>query len=134
MIGYAKETVMLPFGKGESAMHKILEYLAKVQADGSFSLAQTLEEASFVTPYSSTLIAIMSDNDAEALSSLVQFKIKGIRLILIVLSVSTFGPVEEAAQLDVDAARRFDEALANLEAYVYRVSKGDDLEKKFETI
>jgi len=134
MIGYAKEAVMLPFGKGESAMHKILEYLAKVQADGSFSLAQTLEEASFVTPYSSTLIAIMLDNDAEALSSLVQFKIKGIRLILIVLSVSTFGPVEEAAQLDVDAARRFDEALANLEAYVYRVSKGDDLEKKFETI
>lgn len=134
MIGYAKETTMLPFGKGESAMHKILEYLAKVQADGSFSLAQTLEEASFVTPYSSTLIAIMSDNDAEALSSLVQFKIKGIRLIVIVLSVSTFGPVEEAAQLDVDAARRFDEALANLEAYVYRVSKGDDLEKKFETI
>ncbi|MBU4311641.1 MAG: DUF58 domain-containing protein [Candidatus Omnitrophica bacterium] len=134
MIGYGKEAAILPFGKGESARHKILEYLARVQAGGNFSLAQTLEEASFVTPYSSTLIAIMLDNDTEAVSSLVQFKVKGIKLILIVLSTSTFGPVEESAQLDADAARRFDEGLASLEAYVYRVSKGDDLEKKFETV
>ena len=133
MIGYAKESTMIPFGKGESHMYKILEYLAKVRADGNFSLTQTLEEASFVTPYNSTLIAVMLDNDTESLSSLVQFKVKGIKLILIVLSASTFGPVEEAELLDREAAKRFDEALASLEAYVYRVSKGDDLEKKFET-
>lgn len=134
MIGYGKEAAILPFGKGESARHKILEYLARVQADGNFSLAQTLEEASFVTPYSSTLIAIMLDNDTEAVSSLVQFKVKGVKLILVVLSASTFGPVEESAHLEADEAKKFDEALASLEAYVYRVSKGDDLEKKFETV
>lgn len=134
MIGYAKESTMIPFGKGESHMYKILEYLAKVSAEGTFSLSQTLEEASFVTPYSSTLIVIMLDNDVESLSSLVQFRVKGIKLILIVLSASTFGPIEESESLDKEAAKRFDEALAGLEAYVYRVSKGDDLEKKFETI
>jgi uncharacterized protein (DUF58 family) len=134
VIGYGKESTILPFGKGESHMYKILEYLAKVQADGDFTLSQALEEASFVTPYSSTLIAIMLDNDIESLSSLVQFRIKGIKLILVVLSASTFGPLEESEQLDVESAKRFDEALATLEAYVYRVSKGDDLEKKFETV
>ena len=50
------------------------------------------------------------------------------------LSASTFGPVEEAGHLDINAAGKFDEALASLEAYVYRISKGDDLEKKFETV
>jgi uncharacterized protein (DUF58 family) len=134
MIGYGKENVLLPFGKGESHMYKILEYLAKVRSDGEFTLSQTLEEVSFVTPYSSTLIVILLDNDMDSLSSLIQFKIKGIKLILVVLSVSTFGPLEEYEQLDAEAAKRFDEALATLEAYVYRVSKGDDLEKKFETV
>ena len=134
MIGYAKESTMIPFGKGESHMYKILEYLAKVKAEGDFSLSQTLEEASFVTPHSSTLITIMLDNDIDSLSSLVQFKVKGIKLILIVLSASTFGPVEETESLDAQAAKRFDEALASLEAYAYRVSKGDDLEKKFEIV
>jgi len=134
MIGYAKESTMIPFGKGESHMYKILEYLAKVKAEGTFSLSQTLEEASFVAPYGSTLIVIMLDNDIESLSSLVQFRVKGIKLILVVLSASTFGPIEEAESLDKEAAKRFDEALASLEAYAYRVSRGDDLEKKFEIV
>lgn len=134
LICYAKEAMIVPFGKGESHMYKILEYLAKIQANGSFTLSQTLEEASFITPYSSTLIAIMSDNDMDALSSLVQFKIKGIKLIVMVLSTSTFGHSEDVEYLDIEEAKRFDEALAGLEAYVYRISKGDDLEKKFETV
>jgi len=134
IIGYAKEAVVLHFGKGESHVYKILEYLAKVRADGSFTLSQALEEAIFITPYSSTLVTIMLDNDMEALSSLVQFKVKGIKLIVVVLSTSTFGQIEESEYLDVEQAKRFDEALAGLEAYVYRISKGDDLEKKFETV
>lgn len=134
IIGYGKEAMILPFGKGESHMYKILEYLAKVNSDGEFSLGQTLEEASFVTPYGSTLIAIMLDNDIDSLSSLVQFKVKGIKLIVIVLSTSTFGKIETGEYLDERLAKRFDEALANLEAYIYRISKGDDLEKKFETV
>lgn len=133
MVGYSKEAVVLPFGKGESHMYKILEYLARVQADGGFTLSQALEEASFFTPNRSTLITVMLDNDADSLSSLVQFKIKGLKLIVIVLATSTFGHMAEEEYLDVEAAKRFDEALAGLEATVYRVSKGDDLEKKFET-
>ncbi|MFC1624107.1 DUF58 domain-containing protein [Candidatus Omnitrophota bacterium] len=134
MVGYSKEAVILPFGKGESHMYKILEYLAKVSSNSDFSLKDTLEEASFVAPHRSTLIAIMLDNDMDSLSSLVQFKVKGIRLIVIVLSASTFGHVAEGEYLDADAARKFDEALANLEAHVYRISKGDKLAKKFETV
>lgn len=133
IVGYGKEATILPFGKGESHVYKILEYLARVKADGSFTLSQALDEASFVSPHRSTLIAIMLDNDMEGLTSLVQFKVKGIKLILIVLAMSTFGQAEEGEYLDAEGAKRFDEALAGLEAYVYRVSKGDDLEKKFET-
>lgn len=133
MVGYGREALMLPFGKGESHMYKILEYLAKVQADGDFTLSQALEEVSFVTPHRSTLITIMLDNDVDSLSSLVQFKVKAIKLIVIVLAVSTFGHMPEEEYLDIDGVKRFDENLANLEAVVYRVSKGDDLEKKFET-
>lgn len=133
MIGYGKEAVTLPFGKGDSHMYKILEYLASVQADGDFTLSQALEEASFVAPQRSTLIVVMLDNDIDSLSSLVQFKIKGVKLIVIVLATSTFGHMAEEEYLDIEDAKRFDDALANLEAIVYRVSKGDDLEKKFET-
>ncbi len=134
MVGYGKQGVLIPFGKGESHMYKILDYLARVQADGDFTLRQALEETSFVTPHRSTLIAVMLDNDMDSLTSLVQFKVKGVKLILIVLALSTFGQAEEAEHLDVEAAKKFDEALASLEAYVYRVSKGDDLEKKFEAV
>ncbi|PJC48534.1 MAG: hypothetical protein CO035_02985, partial [Candidatus Omnitrophica bacterium CG_4_9_14_0_2_um_filter_42_8] len=105
---------------------------ARVRAEGSYTLSQTLEEASFITPYGSTLITIMLDTDMEALSSLVQFKLKGIKLIVVVLSSSTFGHTEESEYLDSEGAKKFDEALAGLEAHVYRISKGDDLEKKFE--
>ena len=134
IIGFGTQAMILPFGKGESHMYKILEYLAKVSSDGDFSLSQTLEEASFVTPYSSTLITVILDNDMASLASLVQFKIKGIKLIIIVLATSTFGRAEEGEYLDPEGAKRFDESLAGLEAYVYRISKGDDLKKKFETI
>jgi len=134
IIGYTKEAIVVPFGKGTSHMYKILEYLAKVQADGVFKLSQTMEEASFITPYSSTLITIMLDNDMEALSSLVQFRIKGIKLIVVVLATSTFGQLEGEEYLDTEEAKKFDEALAGLEAYVYMISKGDDFEKKFETV
>jgi len=134
MIGYGKESMMLSFGKGESHMYKILEYLSKVSSDGDHSLAQTLEEVSFFTPYSSTLITVLLDNDMDSLTSLVQFKVKGIKLIIIVLATSTFGKAEEGEYLDQEAAKRFDETLAGLEAYVYRISKGDDLDKKFEVV
>ena len=50
------------------------------------------------------------------------------------LATSTFGKTEEGEYLDQEAAKRFDETLAGLEAYVYRIGKGDDLEKKFETV
>jgi len=133
MVGYGKEAMMLPFGKGESHMYKILDYLARVQADGNFTLSHALEETSFVTPHRSTLIAIMLDNDMDSLSSLVQFRVKGIKLIVIVLATSTFGRAEESEHLDAEKAKVFDEALAGLEAHVYRISKGDDLEKAFET-
>lgn len=134
MVAYGEEAMMLPFGKGEAHMYMILEYLARVRAESSFSLSQTLDEVSFIVPYHSTLITIMLDNDMDGLTSLVQFKVKGIRLIVIVLSSSTFGHIEDGQYLDVEEARRFDEALAGLEAYVYRIAKGDDLEKKFETM
>lgn len=134
MVGCAEETMILNFGKGESHMYKILEYLARVHANGSLDLSQVLEEASFVAPHNSTLITIMLDNDMDALSSLVQFKVKGIRLIAIILSSSTFGQMEEGAYIAPEEAKKFDEFLANLEAYVYRVAKGDDLEKKFEVL
>jgi len=133
MIGYGKEAVILPFGKGDSHMYKILEYLAGVQADGDFTLSQALEEASFAAPERSTLITVILDNDIDSLSSLVQFKIKGVKLIIIVLATSTFGHMDEEAYLNMEEAKKFDDALANLEAIVYRVSKGDELEKKFET-
>jgi len=132
LVAYGKEPVMLGFGKGESHMYKILEYLATVQAAGAFGLKETLEEASLVVPHRSTLIVVLLDNDIDGLTSLVQFKLRGIKLILIVLSASTFGKVEDSGYLDKARAKEFEEALAGLEAYVYRVSKGDDLEKKFE--
>ena len=134
IIGCTNEAIVVPLGKGESHLFKVLEYLAKVRSEGSFSLSDTLEEASFIAPYSSTLITIMLDNDIDALSSLVHFKIKGIKLIVVALSSSTFGYKEGIEYLDEEGAKGFDEALAGLEAYVYRISKGDDLEKKFETV
>jgi uncharacterized protein (DUF58 family) len=134
MIGYGREAVILPFGKGESHMFKIMEYLAKVRADSDFTLSQVLEEASFITPYRSTLIAVMLDNDMRSLSGFVQFKVKGIKLILVVLASSTFGEMAEDEYLDAEESKRFEEALAGLEAHVYRISKGDDLEKKFEAV
>jgi len=134
VIGYGKNATIIPFGKGESHMYRILEYLARAQADGDFTLNEVLEEANFVVPYNSTLIVIMRDDDMDAISSLVQFKIKGIKLILVVLSSSTFGPLKEYEHLDADEVKRFDEGITMLEAYVYRISKGDDLEKKFETV
>ncbi len=132
LLGYSKEPIMIPFGKGESQMYQILEYLAKVQADGAVSLKDVLEEASFITPYNSTLIVIMLDIDREALYSLVQFKVKGVRLIVIVLNTSTFGILKGGFQ-DLQNLRDFEDSLANLEAYQYRISKGEDLEKAFET-
>lgn len=133
IIAYGKEPIMLHFGKGESHMYQILEELAKVQADGMTALKDVLEEANFITPYNSTLILIMLDIDRDALSSLIQFKVKGIRLIVVVLSSATFGVVSEEF-LEQQGIREFEEALANLEAYQYRIAKGDDLEKKFETV
>jgi len=132
IVGFTKEAAILPLGKGDSHLYNTLEYLARVRADSSYTLSETLDEASFIAPYGSTLISIMLDTDMEALSSLVQFKLKGIKLIVVVLSSSTFGHTEESEYLDVEGAKRFDEALAGLEAHVYRISKGDDLEKKFE--
>lgn len=134
MVGYGKEAMILPFGKGEAHKYRILDYLANVQADGEFSLGQTIDEASFVTPHRSTVIVIMLDNDMDSLTKLVQFRVKGIKLIIIVLATLTFGHTGEGEHLDAEAAAKFDEALASLEAYVYRVSKGDELEKKFETV
>ena len=134
IMGYTHEAVVVPFGRGESHAYKVLEYLAVVRSEGNYTLGKTLEEASFITPYSSTLITIMLDNDMDALSSLVQFRIKSIKLIMVVLSTSTFGYTEESEYLDVEGAKRFDEALVGLEAYVYRVSKGDNLERIFEAV
>lgn len=134
LIGYTKEAMVVPFGKGESHAFKILEYLAGARAEGAYTLSQTLEEASFMTPYSSTLITIMLDNDMEALSSLVQFRIKGIKLIVIMLASSTFGYSEESEYLDAAGAKKFDEALAGLEAHVYKISKGDKLDRIFEAV
>jgi len=134
LIGYSNEAMVVPFGKGESHIFKILEYLAGVRSDGAYTLSQTLEEASFITPYNSTLITIMLDNDMDALSSLVQFRIKGIKLIAIVLASSTFGYEEEREYLDAEGAKKFDEALAGLEAHVYKISKGDKLDKIFEAV
>lgn len=134
IIGCAKEATVVPLGKGDSHLYKVLEYLARVRSEGSFDLSDTLEEASFIAPYSSTLIAIMLDNDMDAVSSLVHFKINGIKLIVIALSSSTFGYKEGVEYLDEQGVKGFDEALAGLEAHVYRVSKGDDFEKKFETV
>ncbi|MFA5389130.1 MAG: DUF58 domain-containing protein [Candidatus Omnitrophota bacterium] len=134
LVGYTDEARVVPFGRGESHAFKILEYLAGVRSEGVYTLSETLEEASFITPYRSTLVTIMLDNDMDALSSLVQFKIKGIKLIVIALAGSTFGHVEGSEHLDEAGAREFDEALAGLEAHVYRISKGDKLEKIFETV
>jgi len=134
LIGYTKEAMVVPFGKGDSHAYKILEYLAAARSEGAYTLSQTLEEASFITPYSSTIIVIMPDNDMEALSSLVQFRIKGIKIIVVVLSVFTFGHTEDSEYLDAEGAKKFDEALASLEAHVYKISKGDNLEKIFEVI
>ena len=135
MIAYGKKhSIMLPFGKGQSHMYKIFEKLAMVQADGDMTLGQALEEASFIAPHRSTVITIMLDNDMQALSSLIQFKVKGIKLIVIVLATATFGHADEGEYLDAEGAKEFDEGLASLEAYVYRISKGDDLEKAFETV
>ncbi|MBU1913479.1 MAG: DUF58 domain-containing protein, partial [Candidatus Omnitrophica bacterium] len=108
IVGFTKEVAILPLGKGDSHLYKILEYLARVRADSSYTLSETLDEASFITPYGSTLISIMLDTDMEALSSLVQFKLKGIKLIVAVLSSSTFGHTEESEYLDVEGAKRFD--------------------------
>jgi len=134
VVGYTDEALVIPFGKGESHMFKILEFLAKVQSTGWHTLSETLEEASFLTPYSSTLVVTMLDNDMDALSSLVQFRVKGVKLIVAVLSVSTFGHSEEIEYLDTETAKKFDEALVGLDAHVYRISKGDDFEKKFEAV
>ncbi len=134
LIGYTKEAMVVPFGKGESHAYKILEYLAGARSEGAYTLSQTLEEASFITPYSSTIIVIMLDNDMEALSSLVQFRIKGIKVIAVVLASFTFGHTEDSEYLDAEGARKFDEAFASLEAHAYRVSKGDNLEKIFEAV
>ena len=134
LVGYTNEAKVVPFGKGESHAFKILEYLAGVRSEGDYTLSQTLEETIFITPYSSTLIVIMLDNDMDALSSLVQFRIKGIKLIVIVLASSTFGHTEDIEYLDDIDAKKFDEALAGLEAHVYKISKGDKLEKIFETL
>ena len=76
----------------------------------------------------------MLDNDIDSLSDLVQFTVKGVKLIVVVLATSTFGHAEGAEYLDSEASQKFDEVLAGLEAYVYKVSKGDDLEKKFEVV
>jgi uncharacterized protein (DUF58 family) len=132
IVGYTNEAMVVPFGKGESHIFKILEYLAEMRSEGDYTLSQTLEEASFITPYRSTLVTIMLDNDMDALSSLVQFRIKGIKLIVVVLASLTFGHAEESEYLDAESAKKFDEALAGLEAHVYKVSKGDNLEKIFE--
>ncbi len=134
IIGYGREAMILPFGKGESHKFKILEYLAKVRSDGAFNLDQVLDEASFAAPHRSTLIVIMLDNDIESITRLVQFKVRGVKLIIVALAVSTFGPIGQDEYLDREGAEKFDESLANLEAYVYRISKGDDLEKKFEVV
>jgi len=134
LMGYADNANIVPFGKGDSHAFKILEYLACVRSEGAYTLSQTLEEAIFITPYNSTLITIMLDNDIDALSSLVQFKIKGVKIVVIVLVGSTFGYDEKNEYLDAEGVKVFDEVLAGLEAHVYRISKGDKLDKQFETV
>src|SRR3989338_805013 len=47
IVGFTKEAAILPLGKGDSHLYKILEYLARVRADGSYTLSETLDEASF---------------------------------------------------------------------------------------
>ncbi|MFH1783062.1 MAG: DUF58 domain-containing protein [Candidatus Omnitrophota bacterium] len=129
LIGHSKERDILPFGKGESHMHRILEYLAMVTSAEGLKLSHVLDEAIFFTPNQSTLVTMVLDNDLEAISNLFQYKIKGIKLILFVFSVETFGVIHETEKKHVT---EFEDTLVNLEAETYRISKDDNLEEKLQ--
>ncbi len=135
LVGYGKKEEIIYLGRGESHMHRILEYLAMVKADGGTALSKALEETAFIVPNQSTLIALLLDSDMDSLSSLVQFKVRGIKLILVVFAAQTFGKLQEEdieKHYDKESSKKFDDLLLSLEARVYRVSKGDKLEEKFE--
>ncbi|MFH1478454.1 MAG: DUF58 domain-containing protein [Candidatus Omnitrophota bacterium] len=132
LVGYGKEKFCLPFGKGEYHKHRILEYLAGVTSDGEVTLDKMVDETVFGAPIQSTLVCILSDNDLKGLMSLSQFKTKDIKLIIVLLAASSFGKIGKGSIISKDDARNFEDMLSNMEAYTYRIIKGDKLEEKFQ--
>lgn len=130
-IAKAKESLVIPFGKGISWQYRILEELAAVKADGAYKLGQVLNEMAHLIPEDSTLIVIALDTDREALETLAQFRWKWVTVILIVLVTSTFAWVPDTQTI----LRKRAESLAiskALEANIYYICQGEDLQKKFQ--
>ncbi len=128
IIGYGKDFVISPFNKGDFGYFSIMEYLAQVNSDGDTDMAGVLAEASYAIGQNSTLITFLLDKDDAAFEALSQFKAKGIEVILFVFNTDSFFETEnkEYGQPQIYPG------LMSLGATVYSISKGDNLQAKFE--
>jgi uncharacterized protein (DUF58 family) len=131
LIAYGRQPWVVPTGAGEAQLARLLETLARVEADGAQPYEQTIRHAAAYMRDGSGALLLFADpelNGAAAIESLGWLRAQRVRPICVFLNNRSFTADKEAPTL----ARLPLVAGAQAEGWpVYQVARGDDLRAVF---
>lgn len=134
-VAYGKEPKIIPFGRGDEQLSKIMELLAVVKSDGNTPLCDALTKVHPLIPYDSNLMVFMLDKDEEAIVSMAQYRHKRVKLIPVVMLSDTFDKLRNDIDKESPVVLRkrsyITNMLTGLRTHPYYISRNDDLEAKF---
>ncbi|HVY60007.1 MAG TPA: DUF58 domain-containing protein, partial [Planctomycetota bacterium] len=136
--GRSARPIDLPPGTGDAHLATILETLALARADGSTPFAAVLRETAGALPRGAIAVAIFSSLEVdleEHAEVLALYRARGVRLVAILIDARSFVKIFDE-QVDVErvapAAREVTGTLLGEGAIVYTVSRGENLERRFD--
>jgi uncharacterized protein (DUF58 family) len=131
LVAYGQQPFVVPTGAGEAQLARLLETLARVEADGTQSYAQTIQHAAAHMRDGSGALLLFADpesNGAAAIEALGWLRAQHVRPICVFLNHRSFTTDQVAPALT-----RLPLVLgAQSEGWpVYQVARGDDLRAVF---
>lgn len=128
----------VPAGTGDRHLAEILETLALARGDGDTPLADLLRETAGALGKGATAVVIFSSLEVdlrEHAEVLALYRVRGVRLIAVLIDARTFLKIfEEQVALEraAPAGEEVAGTLAAEGAVVYTVARGDDLGRRFD--
>jgi len=131
VLAHAGRIVHFPFNKGEDYLEEIFKFYAEAKAESELTMVEFLQEYYQLIPPHSTLFILLTENNLEALVSVLHLKGYNVAVVAGIIMSSTFTSYP-LPQEEIDASKkRILSRLSNVKIDVLFFSKGDNFEEVF---